>query len=316
MRVGEANKPRNLALMLGVGGLVDVNYPELGDPAADAALQIQFLDPARHDWTGLRVIDTGQAGKPVLLMTLDSYSNAFLPLLFGHFSRIVTVHVDQGPWRPDLIARFNPDIVATEVLESGLPAVMDHSPPASPAALARIAATVAERARYRVQPAEAAAAASGGRVAPVHILEGDEGPNHLVGRDGRDDIQGRPGDDTVEGKGGDDVLRGGRGGDRIDGGDGDDWISGGRGEDTLTGRRGADVFNSFIDNGADVVTDFSIAEGDRVELDPGTVFRVVQQGADTVIEMQGARLILKGVRASDLPAGAVKARAASLASGG
>lgn len=309
-RQGEINKPRNLALMLGVAGLVEVDYPELGDPAADAGLKVEFLDPARRDWTGLRVIDTGNIQKPVLFMTVDSFSNALIPFLFGHFSRIITVHNDQGTWRPDLIARFDPDIVVTEVVEDGLQTSMNPAPPASPPILARIADVVAHRQRYRVteDPAQR-------RWSPIKDIEGDDGPNHLIGGGGRDDIQARPGDDTVEGRGGDDVLRGGRGRDQVDGGDGADWISGGRGDDVLRGGRGRDVFNSFTDAGTDVVTDFSIVEGDRVELDPGAAFTIRQEGADTVVEMQGARLVLKGVEAANLPPNTVRIRRPPLASG-
>ena len=307
-RQGEVNKPRDLALMLGVAGFVDIDYPELGDPAADAGLQVAYLDPARRDWTGLRIIDTGNIQKPVLFMTVDSFSSALIPLLFGHFSRIITVHNDQGTWRPDLIARFDPDIVVTEVVEDGLRTSMNPAPPASPAAMARIADVVAHRRRYLVIRDPAV------RQTAVTSIEGDDGPNHLVGTANRDDIQGRPGDDTVDGKGGDDVLRGGRGRDIVDGGEGNDWVSGGRGDDTLRGGAGADAFNSFIDAGTDVALDFSIAEKDHVELDPGTAFTVRQEGADTVVEMQGAKLILRGVKAADLPAGAIRVRRPPLAS--
>lgn len=299
-RAGLINKPRDLALMLGVARFVDINHPELSDPGADGGLQVSYLDPARRDWTGLRVIDTGQAGKPVLLMTVDSFSNALLPFLLGHFSRIITVHNDQGFWRPDLIARFDPDIVVTEVVESGLTSAMQRGPAASPEAMARIGEAVAGRHRYRATRDPAAPRTT------AHALEGDDGPNRLMGSGDRDEIQARKGDDTVEGRGGDDVLRGGRGRDRIDGGEGNDWVSGGRDDDTLRGGRGADVFNSFVGAGTDVVMDFSIAERDRVELDPEAVFTVRQDGPDTVVEMDGAKLVLKGIKAADLPKGAIQ----------
>ncbi len=308
VRQGEINKPRDLALMLGVARFVDIDYPELADPAADGGLRVSFLDSVRRDWTGLRVIDTDQAGKPVLLMTVDSFSNALLPFLFGHFSRIVTVHNDQGFWRPDLIARFDPDIVVTEVVEGGLDSAMRDGPMASPQARARIDAVVSQRERYRVTRDPVI------RQAPVRGLEGDDGPNHLVGSGDRDDMQARKGDDALEGLGGDDVLRGGRGRDQVDGGEGDDWVSGGRDDDTLRGGLGADVFNSFVEAGTDLVLDFSSAEGDRVELDPETAFTVRQDGPDTVVEMKGAKLVLKGVKAADLPKGAIRARRAALAS--
>jgi len=299
-RVGEINKPRNLALMLGVASYVDIDYPELGDPAAKASSRVSYLDPTQRTWTGLRVIDTVHRDKPVLLMTVDSFSNALLPFLLGDFSRIITAHNSQGFWRPDLIARFNPDIVVTEVVENGLSFAMQPGPAASEAAMVRIGAVIAQRQRLRVarEPEESRMTA--------RALVGDNGPNHLKGGDDRDDtVQGGPGDDTVDGLGGDDVLRGGRGRDQIDGGEGDDWIAGGRGDDTLRGGKGADVFNSFVDAGTDTVLDFSIAENDRVELDPYTDFTVRQEGTDTVIELKGAKLVLKGVRAADLPKDAI-----------
>jgi len=308
-RIGEINKPRNLALMLGVASFVDIDHPELADPLAEDAIQITYLG-AKHDWTGPRVIDTGQAGKPVLLMTVDSFSNAFIPFLYSHFSRIVVAHVDDRAWRPDLIARFNPDIVVLEVVESGLRPALSQAPPASPEALARIRLALAQRERYAVRPHPP------GRKTAFHRVDGTEAADRLTGGPDSDDIRGKPGDDTLSGLGGDDVLRGGRGADRVDGGDGDDWVSGDRGDDTLIGGRGADTFHGFAGCGNDVVADFDLEDGDHVELDPGTAYTVRQEGADTVVEMQGGRLILKGVRADGLPPGWIRVKRPPLAQGG
>ncbi|MEW5684079.1 MAG: hypothetical protein AB1942_04090 [Pseudomonadota bacterium] len=295
----ERNKPRDLALMLGVASFVEVDYPELADPAAPSTT-ITYLSDKR-DWTGPQVIDTGLAGKPVLMMTMDSFSNALMPFLYGHFSRIVLSHGQDGAWRADLMARFKPDIVLSEVIENGVPNVMDGSPAPSADALARVRLVVARRERHAVF-----AKPEDGR--PPKRVQGTEGPDKLIGRDGPDDIQAGPGDDTIEGRGGPDMIRGGRGRDRLDGGDGADTLSGGRDDDVLRGGAGPDVFNSFPDAGTDEVLDFSIAEGDRVLLDAGTAFQIRQEGPDTIIEMQGARLILRGVRAADLPPGAVRTR--------
>lgn len=309
MRQGEVNKPRNLALMLGVASFVDVDYPELGDPFSEDAIQITYLT-RKHDWTGARIIDTGEAGKPVLLMTVDSFSNALLPFLYSHFSQIIVAHIDEGAWRPDLIARFSPDIVVTEVAESGLPAVMSPAPAASTEALARIRAVLARRERFALEDRGAV------RKTEYRRLDGTGGPDLLKGGASSDDIQGKPGDDTLEGLAGDDVLRGGRGNDRVDGGDGDDWVSGDRGDDVLIGGRGADMFHGFAGCGTDVVLDFSVDEEDRVELDPGTAYTVSQVGDDTVVEMQDGRLILKGVQAADLPRGWIRVKRPVLALGG
>jgi serralysin len=88
------------------------------------------------------------------------------------------------------------------------------------------------------------------------------------------------------------------------GGAGDDWLSGDRGDDTITGGVGADTFHTFAEAGIDRVLDFNIGEGDRVMLDPGTVYTVSQVGADTVIDMgSGNQMVLVGVTAASLPEG-------------
>jgi hypothetical protein len=54
----------------------------------------------------------------------------------------------------------------------------------------------------------------------------------------------------------------------------------------------------------DLVTDFNAAEGDRVQLDPGTHYTLAQQGADTVIDFgNGDQMVLQGVQMGGLPDG-------------
>lgn len=67
-------------------------------------------------------------------------------------------------------------------------------------------------------------------------------------------------------RGGDDVLYGDGGNDILYGQGGNDILHGGAGDDTLYGGTGADqfVFDVAIDNGNDVIGDFSIAEGDKL----------------------------------------------------
>jgi hypothetical protein len=308
-RAHVGNKPRNLALMLGVSSYVDVDYPELGDPAAEEALKVTPLSP-RTDWTAPRVIDTGAVGKPALLLTMDSFGNALLPFLYGDFSRIVVAHNQDGAWRSDLMGRFHPDVVLTEVLESGLPQVMRPAPPASPEALAEIRSAVAVRERYSL------AAWNPWAGAKVRMLSGTDRDDRLEGIEAPDDIQGRAGDDTIHGRGGDDVLRGGRGADLIYGEDGDDWIEGGRGDDTLVGGRGADTFSAFEGSGLDLVLDFDAAQGDRVELPADLAYAIRQAGPDTIIAFPGGRMVLRGVQAAALPKDAVRRRRSPLAPGG
>lgn len=286
-----ADQPGDLALMLGVASFVRTRAPALEDVSARPLWVVSYLTD-RRDWTAPQVIDTGQPGKPVLLMTRDSFSNALVPFLYGDFSRIILTHNQEGPWREDLMARFQPDVVVTQVVETGVGPVMSPAPPASAEALARIEASLD-------------APRPTGAVPRLRKIEGTARDDRLTGAREADQMQGRPGNDTLRGLGGPDALRGGRGRDSLDGGDGDDWLSGGREDDVLRGGRGADTFNAGVDGGTDRVLDFSAAEGDVVRLDPGTAFTVRQEGADTVIEMAGARLILVGVQAAGLPAGVI-----------
>jgi len=79
-------------------------------------------------------------------------------------------------------------------------------------------------------------------------------------------------------------------------GAGKDFISGDRGNDTETGGSGADIFHSFAQAGIDKVLDFNYAQGDRVELDPGTTFALSQVGSDTIIDLgKGNEMIMVGV---------------------
>ena len=78
-----------------------------------------------------------------------------------------------------------------------------------------------------------------------NVITGNETPNWLAGMTGND---------TLDGKAGDDIL------------------DGGAGTDTLTGGTGADTFrwtstaHSPVGAGRDVITDFSLAEGDKIDL--------------------------------------------------
>jgi hypothetical protein len=54
----------------------------------------------------------------------------------------------------------------------------------------------------------------------------------------------------------------------------------------------------------DRVLDFHASEGDRVLLDPGTVYSLAQVGADVVIDMgANGQMVLVGVQLSSLPTG-------------
>ena len=133
---------------------------------------------------------------------------------------------------------------------------------------------------------------------------GGKDNDSLSGDEGSDLVYGNLGSDTCDGGSGDDNVRGGQGNDLVLGGAGNDFVSGDKGDDTMTGGTGADIFHTFGDAGIDRVTDFNLAEGDRVQLDPGTQYTVAQVGADTVISMTGGgQMVLVGVTLSSLTEG-------------
>jgi Ca2+-binding RTX toxin-like protein len=133
---------------------------------------------------------------------------------------------------------------------------------------------------------------------------GGQGNDVLDGGDGFDIVYGNLGADTLNGGAGADWVRGGQADDLIDGGAGDDWIWGDKGADTIRGGAGADLFYTHGGAGLDRVVDFSFAEGDRVRVEAGTTYAIVQVGADAVIRMDGGgELVLAGVQAASLPAG-------------
>jgi serralysin len=130
---------------------------------------------------------------------------------------------------------------------------------------------------------------------------GGQDNDALYGEADNDIVYGNLGSDTAVGGDGADLVRGGQGDDSLDGGAGDDWLSGDKGSDTLSGGLGADVFHSFGDAGVDRVLDFTRSQGDRIQLDAGTVYTAGQSGSDIVIDMTGGgQVILVGVTLASL----------------
>lgn len=87
-------------------------------------------------------------------------------------------------------------------------------------------------------------------------------------------LDGGFGNDRLTGANGDDILNGGfNGNDTLTGGGGDDAITGGAGTDVLTGGADKDTFifavafhTGTVAGSVDVITDFSHAQGDRIDL--------------------------------------------------
>ena len=93
-------------------------------------------------------------------------------------------------------------------------------------------------------------------------------PGVINGTVNADNLLGTAANDTINGLAGNDTINGAAGNDAINGGAGNDDLNGGTGVDALTGGTGADTFR-FDANGpanSDQITDFNIAEGDRIAL--------------------------------------------------
>ena len=92
---------------------------------------------------------------------------------------------------------------------------------------------------------------------PGSTTSGTSGDDTLIGSSAGETLKGQAGDDVIKGAGGDDVLWGNDGDDVISGGTGADWLKGGNGADTYVLTDTADT---------DTIADFSIADGDKIDL--------------------------------------------------
>lgn len=117
-------------------------------------------------------------------------------------------------------------------------------------------------------------------------IYGDDGLDILIGGNGLDYLDGGRGNDKLDGGLDSDVLNGGEGNDTILCGSGNDVANGGAGADYLSGYNGNDILNggagidrlyggadadTFVFDadaltGRDTVKDFSLAQGDKLEL--------------------------------------------------
>jgi Ca2+-binding RTX toxin-like protein len=133
------------------------------------------------------------------------------------------------------------------------------------------------------------------------VLVGGDGADQALGERGDDMIQANRGNDTLDGGEGADSLRGGQGDDLLFGGDGNDLLAGDLGDDSLTGGAGADIFGASDGGGFDRIIDFNPAEGDRVQVAPGSQYKVSAFGADTAISFaSGNVVVLVGVTRAQL----------------
>jgi Ca2+-binding RTX toxin-like protein len=110
---------------------------------------------------------------------------------------------------------------------------------------------------------------------------------------------------VIIGNAGGNFLIGLAGNDTIDGGAGNDYISGGLGNDRLTGGAGKDTFRFEKGSGQDIITDFTKAQHDVIDLSAyykaGLKATLIDVGADVKISFNtGDSITLMGIHASDL----------------
>jgi Ca2+-binding RTX toxin-like protein len=141
----------------------------------------------------------------------------------------------------------------------------------------------------------------GAHMAPGNILNAD-----LYYGDTRSLIE------NAKGGGGSDVLTGNAGANALDGGGGNDTLIGLGGADTLTGGGGADTFVFAPGQaGNAVITDFSIGQGDKLDLTAFTTIHslgsllahATLSGSDILITFDSGSVTLSNVAAASLTRG-------------
>jgi Ca2+-binding RTX toxin-like protein len=146
------------------------------------------------------------------------------------------------------------------------------------------------------------------------VLNGADGNDAISGLAGADAIDGGAGNDWLNGGDDSDALRGGIGNDTLVGGTGDDVLAGDAGDDRLDGGGGNDVFvfspgfgRDLIQAGFDAdptlgqdLLDISALGITAVTL--ASAVSIGASGADTLITIGAARVLLEGVSPSAIDA--------------
>ena len=106
----------------------------------------------------------------------------------------------------------------------------------------------------------------------------EDSDSTVEGTSGDESLGGTTSDDLIYGYAGDDVIYGYAGDDTLSGDDGDDTLYAGTGNATLNGGAGADLYVISDPDGIVTITDFSISDGDKIDLED------VLENADGFIE--------------------------------
>lgn len=122
------------------------------------------------------------------------------------------------------------------------------------------------------------------------------GIENIGGGSGNDTLSGNREDNILDGGKGDDQLDGGLGADTLIGGLGNDTFIGAAGSDTLEGGSGADLFVFKAGDGADLIADFSIEDGDLIQISGADLLEVAEiDGYFSIIYSETSWFGFKGI---------------------
>jgi Ca2+-binding RTX toxin-like protein len=136
------------------------------------------------------------------------------------------------------------------------------------------------------------------------VIYGGQDADVVYGNFNDDELFGNLANDKIYGGQGGDVIYGGQGRDTIFGNNGSDTLLGNLGDDQLSGGGGSDLFIFAANGGFDVVSDFSRAEGDRLELGGRDyIVTTASDGSAALVVNDGSVIVLEGVGQDELSSG-------------
>ena len=112
------------------------------------------------------------------------------------------------------------------------------------------------------------------------------------------------GNDVLTGQWLNNVLDGGSGNDKLYGDRGNDTLIGGLGHDVLDGGGGADTFQFNSNDGQDIIEDFNVSQGDKIQLmkmsNESSNVSYASNGNNTIITWEDVTLTVENFTDDDL----------------
>lgn len=132
-------------------------------------------------------------------------------------------------------------------------------------------------------------------------VEGNGGADTIFGKKGNDILYGDSNiNPLAAGTAGNDTISGGEGDDMLFGGGGNDVLDGGIGTNQSTGGTGADIYDFKESNATTTITDFSVADGDKIRIsntiaDDFTDLTIVNVGGSSHVTAGSLNIVVSGV---------------------